>query len=405
MALFLNVKNSYVIDPGFDYADFNQQINVLTAQALIGALGSMAAPPSSVGMSSDTLTVAWADGTSLTASELVPSANGTVTAGHARLEAPAAWAEIDGSVTLGFDENGVPGVLSATATKVAFGNSTAVESWSGNLTIDLAGDLIHGQLTSMTLAFIADDPATSTVEWNYLTLKGDVTLSGGVLDGTVTGVEWGKAIGTSLDDFSPVYLPETVMAGLSLDAGATFQAVGSLGFGGLPAALLYAGDDVVTGTAGSDVLSAFTGNDTIFGLGGDDHLLGGAGNDALFGGAGKDWIAGGVGNDLLLGGAGGDTFGFAEMDAGNVDIVAAFDRHDRIALDVSVFTSLENGVAAGNLVFGSRARDADDYLIFNARNGKLYYDADGNGAAAAELIAVVKGATGSLDHTDFSTFS
>jgi hypothetical protein len=93
------------------------------------------------------------------------------------------------------------------------------------------------------------------------------------------------------------------------------------------------------------------------------------------------------------------------MDAGNVDIVAAFDRHDRIALDVSVFTSLENGVAAGNLVFGSRARDADDYLIFNARNGKLYYDADGNGAAAAELIAVVKGATGSLDHTDFSTFS
>lgn len=38
--------------------------------------------------------------------------------------------------------------------------------------------------------------------------------------------------------------------------------------------------------------------------------------------------------------------------------------------------------------------DADDRLIDNTSTGQLYYDADGNGASAAELIAMLQGAPG-----------
>ena len=38
---------------------------------------------------------------------------------------------------------------------------------------------------------------------------------------------------------------------------------------------------------------------------------------------------------------------------------------------------------------GTGPVDANDYLIYNAANGGIYYDADANGAGAAEIFAIV----------------
>ena len=56
-----------------------------------------------------------------------------------------------------------------------------------------------------------------------------------------------------------------------------------------------------------------------------------------------------------------------------------------------MFTALgaDGALGAGAFAAGPVAADADDRIIFNSTNGYVYYDADGNGAGIAVLIAVV----------------
>jgi len=45
--------------------------------------------------------------------------------------------------------------------------------------------------------------------------------------------------------------------------------------------------------------------------------------------------------------------------------------------------------------------DATDRVIYNTSTGQLYYDADGSGAGAAQLLATLQGAPG-VSATDIS---
>lgn len=129
--------------------------------------------------------------------------------------------------------------------------------------------------------------------------------------------------------------------------------------------------------------------DVMQGTGFADHLAGQGGKDRLVGAAGGDTLDGGAGADVLLGGGGADTFSFAHTGG---DRIADFRlaQGDRIALEGDVFTALGGGVEAAEFRRGV-ARDGDDHLIYFARTGKLFYDADGNGAGARQLIATLDG--------------
>ena len=149
------------------------------------------------------------------------------------------------------------------------------------------------------------------------------------------------------------------------------------------------GDDTLIGSSGADSFQARAGNDLLSGGAGDDWML--------FGEEGDDTLIGGAGSDLLSGGAGADSFVFdVAPGTANADAISDFETGiDKIHLDASVMTALgaSGNFAASDARFwtGTAAHDADDRVIFNAANGELRYDADGNGAGAAQLIANLQG--------------
>lgn len=120
----------------------------------------------------------------------------------------------------------------------------------------------------------------------------------------------------------------------------------------------------------------------------DNVLTGNSGDNVLTGLAGDDVLVGREGDDTLIGGDGDDIFVFDNLEG--VDTVEDFTAgSDLLQLDALVFTSLAAGVQDANLVMGTEAADGDDFLVFDAGTGALYYDVDGSGAEAAVQIATV----------------
>ncbi|WP_205758158.1 calcium-binding protein [Macromonas bipunctata] len=165
----------------------------------------------------------------------------------------------------------------------------------------------------------------------------------------------------------------------------------------------------LTGSALADKLTGNTGKNQLDGGAGNDTLNGGAGNDTLNGGAGNDTLNGGAGNDTLNGGAGNDVLVFDKaLVTGNVDEIVGFaSGSDKIALDDDVFKALGvtgtgtgAALAATRLEFGNMANDKEDRILYDQASGKLYYDTDGTGSAAAVQFAVLTGQP-SLQASDF----
>ncbi|MCH4892153.1 hypothetical protein GO308_03385 [Sphingomonas sp. SFZ2018-12] len=101
------------------------------------------------------------------------------------------------------------------------------------------------------------------------------------------------------------------------------------------------------------------------------------------------------GNDVLIGRGGNDTFAFTTaLGSGNVDTIQDFAAGDRIGLASDIFGSVTaDGIAAGEFVIGTAAADGDDRLIYDQATGRLWLDADGNGAGAAVLFAQLAAGT------------
>lgn len=276
--------------------------------------------------------------------------------------------------------------LATGSAKDAFGRSMKIVAFENVKGTDY-GDTLTGNNSDNTLTGHAGNDTlsggggTDTAVYSgsrssyTITANGDGTTTVSGTDGTdtLTGIETLQFDGG-----------ETVT--LATDSG-TPDAGGDSG----------ASAGTVTGTDGNNKLTGTADNDTIEGL---------AGNDQISGGAGDDIIVGGAGVDKLTGGGGADAFVFDYLASGNADKILDFDldEGDSLVFDTAVFTALAGGIAAGNVLVSTKARavDADDYLIFVSKGGKLYYDADGSGAGAAIQIAGIKGSFADIDYSSFA---
>jgi Ca2+-binding RTX toxin-like protein len=118
-----------------------------------------------------------------------------------------------------------------------------------------------------------------------------------------------------------------------------------------------------------------------------DVLTGGDGNDQLYGKAGKDVLTGNAGQDIFV-------FDTRPNKKTNLDTITDFSvAEDTIWLSDSVFKKLGKGTEASPTKLKKaffkmgKAKDKNDYLVYNKKTGMLSYDVDGSGAAKAVEIA------------------
>ncbi len=174
-------------------------------------------------------------------------------------------------------------------------------------------------------------------------------------------------------------------------------------YGGLGNDRAYGGtgDDKVYGNAGLDRVYGGSGHDTVDGGSGNDWVYGDSGNDRVSGGSGDDVVNGGAGNDRLYGASGNDAFVFnSRLGTASTDRKVNFDtvvdfkvKDDSFLLDNAVFKKLGSGTLSNptqldkEFFVTGRARERDDYLIYNKKTGVLSYDADGSGSREAVEFA------------------
>ncbi|MGO4704650.1 hypothetical protein AB4072_02590 [Microvirga sp. 2MCAF38] len=116
-----------------------------------------------------------------------------------------------------------------------------------------------------------------------------------------------------------------------------------------------------------------------------DVLVGGKSNDKLYGRGGKDILTGGDGQDIFV-------FDTKPNTKINVDRITDFSvADDTIHLAKATFSKIakKGFLAKSAFYIGTKAHDADDRIIYNKKNGALYYDPDGTGAKAAIKIATL----------------
>ncbi|MBZ6076896.1 cadherin domain-containing protein [Microvirga puerhi] len=140
-------------------------------------------------------------------------------------------------------------------------------------------------------------------------------------------------------------------------------------------------------TDGVDTFTGSTKNDKLTGTAGSDILLGGNGNDKLYGLDGDDILNGGQGKDMLYGGKGKDTFVFdSPLKKGQFDQVMDFNSaDDTLEFSLSSIKAFKNkAMKAGKLnkkffIVGDHAKDKNDFVYYNKKNGFVYLDNDGSG--------------------------
>ena len=156
------------------------------------------------------------------------------------------------------------------------------------------------------------------------------------------------------------------------------------------AALVFAGDDTLTGTDLNDTLSGHAGNDFLQGWQGNDHLFGGAGNGSLLMNSG---------NDTLKGGAGADTFIFENVDpfSSSTGFMPDFAQGVvHIDLIVAVFSNVgtaKGPLAAAHFHVGPAGTTAEQGIIYTKATGAIWADPDGTGPDAAFVFAHVPAGT------------
>jgi VCBS repeat-containing protein len=249
-------------------------------------------------------------------------------------------------------------------------------------------------------------PQTFTLAVNPLNdAPGDIALSNGkVAEAAIPGTEIGKLTASDPEGGSFTYeLVDNAGGRFTLDATGTLKvadgskldfeqavshtvkvrvkdAAGATFEKSLTVGVTDVASENVTGTATADVLKGGSGKDTFKGSGGDDLLYGGSGNDTLWGNAGKDVFV----FDTTLGTSSTDR-------RVNFDTIKDFSvKDDSVQLDNVIFRKLGSApkqLSKSFFSIGDKAKDKNDYVIYNNKTGVLSYDADGSGKGKAVEFA------------------
>ncbi len=236
---------------------------------------------------------------------------------------------------------------------------------SGTITGTPGNDVLNGTPGDDTIDGLggADTMNGALGNDTYFVTAGDVINDTGGIDTIVSGITW--TLGAAIEN-------------LTLTGTATTSGIGNTLA------------NTIQGSAGNNFLQGDAGMDTV---------VGGAGNDTMGGNGDIDWLEGGIGNDTVSGGGGQDHFVFRESGAANADVVTDFAGNwDDLRLDHNAFADAGalGKFAAGDGRFFAGAgatggHDANDRVVYNTSTGQLYYDADGSGAGAAQLVATLQG--------------
>ncbi|QRM30045.1 calcium-binding protein [Microvirga sp. VF16] len=358
-------------------------------------------------------------------------------------EVPPTGSAARGVGTVIYDSNTITAPYSINITGLDFGPITGLGPQTADTGDDVTsfhvhfgvrgetGDVIFGQINpdqdpDLQISLNSDDSWTLSGRWDSADPANVwIVVFGSILNLHPPGLDAPFYFNAHTSEF-----PSGEIRGqwtvISNDNSNTVRGTASADF--LPG---LGGSDRIFGRQGDDRLDGATGNDRLFGESGNDTLIGGAGNDRLDGGigddnlssgngndqlqgrsgddrlnagAGRDTLNGGLGDDILIGGSGADAFTFnSTLGSSNIDTVRGYNSAaDTIQLDNSVFTGLPTGVlSADAFQIGTTAIDATDRIIYDDATGAVFFDADGNGTASAQIqFATIQGSP-TLTRFDF----
>ena len=156
----------------------------------------------------------------------------------------------------------------------------------------------------------------------------------------------------------------------------------------------------------ADEVHGQSGADHIWSGPGADLLYGDSGDDVIFAEEGDDFISGGKGIDQLWGGEGKDVFVLSKQ-ASSFDLIEDFEAGiDSLQVSAKLFGGgLRPGMDLKANQFEANdtgiATDGDVRFILNSSTGELFFDPDGSGAHASQVVAIFGGTVPTLGVDDF----
>ena len=170
------------------------------------------------------------------------------------------------------------------------------------------------------------------------------------------------------------------------------------------------GDIIIGGNSQDQVLSTLASYELPPGLGslvlgsGADIGIGNAEANRIGGNQRNNLLDGGAGQDELTGGGGADVFRFSHVGQAHADFVTDFQPGiDRIAINGAAF-GLAAGTAVGYELNQQATTGAPTFIRMGSQGTAqaIYFDRDGLGGQAAQLICVLQTYAGATSAADFA---
>ncbi len=275
--------------------------------------------------------------------------------------------------------------VSATFTGTQFGGHSGISQVKGGIFADYV--VVKGDNIDLSRVTFTDwDPASDGI-----TIRGDNAGSriiGSYLDDKIEG-----GTGRDLLDFHKATGPVTGNLGLGMVSSST---TGFDEISGIEVILGSNFDDILTGDTLGNEFYGGSGSDRLVGGMGSDFLFGDAGSDTVFGEGGLDFVSGGRNADTLSGGLDSDIYYYDSKTHGRDRILDFVSGEDQFHFRAGGFNVEGGYLLQGKSTFISNknpmVRVDAATVLYDSDTGRLFFDSDGTGIAAAVLIATITGA-------------